>query len=204
LGKRTSAFTKNAILIVGVLVAVKLLQNRDLLPTASGLGGALGNILSGVGNVNDLVNNAKDTTQSGTGPTGGAGSEGAPINEDAPFTTPIEGPSDLNPGQIFTQQGFKGLLDSFRLGPNALGQFKSAIRVPNLRQGLDLSVLGVSGITNFPVGGGPVGIRGLPLGANAITTKRQTLVGSFSTPTGGTRIIRGSAGLFERIRSNLS
>ncbi len=201
MGKRTSGFVKNAALIVGVLVAVKLLQNKDLLPTASGLGGALGNILSGVGNVNDLVNNAKDATGSGSGPEGGPGVEGAPINEDAPFTPVVEGPSDLNPGQIFTQQGFKGLLDSFRLPSNAIGQFKSAIRVPNLRQGLDLSVLGSSGIQSI----GQPNIRGTSLlGPNAISTQRQTLVGSFTTPTGGTRIIRGSAGLFERIRSNLS
>jgi len=186
-------------MIVGVLVAVKLLQDRGLVPTASGLGGSLGNILSGVGNVNDLINNSNDPTGSGSGPTGGAGTEGDPINEDAPFTAPIEGPSDLNPGQIFTQQGFKGLLDSFRLPSNALGQFKSAIKVPNLRQGLSFQVLGSSGITNAATG-----IRGLPLGQNAISRTRQTLVGSFSTPTGGTRIIRGSPGLFERIRSNLS
>jgi len=146
LGKRTSDFTKNAILIVGVLVGVKLLQNRGLIPTASGIGGALGNILSGVGNVNDLVNNAKDATNSGSGPEGGPGVEGAPINEDAPFAPAIEGPSDLNPGQVFTQSGFKGLLDSFRLPSNALGQFKQAIRLPTFNSNTSLSVLGISGI----------------------------------------------------------
>jgi len=153
LGKRTSAFTKNAILIVGVLVGVKLLQGRDLLPTASGLGSSLGNILGSISKGGEqLITGAKDATGSGSGPEGGPGVEGSPINEDAPFTTPIEGPSDLNPGQIFTQSGFKGLLDSFRLPSNALGQFKSAIKVPNLRQGLSFQVLGSSGITNAATG----------------------------------------------------
>lgn len=47
------------------------------------------------------------------------------------------------------------------------------------------------------------GVRGQPLPSNAIARTQDTFSGVLSTPTGGTRTIRGSAALFQRLNNNL-
>jgi hypothetical protein len=55
-----------------------------------------------------------------------------------------------------------------------------------------------------PVGEGDfIGISGKPLGANAIARTQETFTGEITTASRGTRTIRGSKALFERLQQNL-
>lgn len=46
-------------------------------------------------------------------------------------------------------------------------------------------------------------IRGTPLSKDALVRTQETFSGTLTTPTGGTRDIRGSEGLFKRLQDNL-
>jgi len=188
---RTKGVFKFGAVIIGLIVAAKVLQGRNLIPTAGGLGTSLQNFLSGAKGSEGGLETLPDDFQEPllvedlppAGGTSGAGGTGAGFS--------------IDPGSVFKQAGFKGLLEQFTQGPGKFGLFSSPLNI-SVRKNLDLSVLGVSGIQTKGLS-----IRGTPIASTAVSLTRPTLIGSFSTPTGGTRIIRGSSGLFQRIKSNL-
>ena len=192
MGKRTSGFVKNAALIVGVFVAFKVLQNRNLIPTASGLNQSVGNLFK---------NPFSDGGPPETAPAPPGGGTESPFTSPGAIPEPTGGESSggsLNIGSIFKQSGFSGILDSFGSPSGTFNLFKSPFSVPNIRPSLNLSVFGTSGLESQGLS-----IRNTRIAPGAISLKVPTIVGSFSTPTGGTRTIRGSPALFERLRQNL-
>jgi len=100
----------------------------------------------------------------------------------------------------FTGNSFLGLGDfinnTLSLRENEIISF-NPVRATT-RTGTQLQVFGASGIDT-----GSIGIRNLPLSQRALSRTSTSLIGSFTTPTGGTRDIRGSPELFERLRLNL-
>jgi len=182
---RTKGIAKFGGTLILLFVAASFLQGRGLIPTAGGLGGSLQNFLtkakgaeSGLETITPTnpTFTANDTIESRG--TQGAGGTGAGFS--------------IDPGSVFKQSGFKGLLEQFSVGPGKFGLFSSPLNL-SIRKGVNLQTLGVSGIETTTKG-----ITGLPLPPRAISLTRPTLFGSFTTPTGGTRIMRGSAGLFAR------
>jgi len=194
LGKRTKGVFKFGAVVIGLIVAAKVLQGRNLIPTAGGLGTSLQNFISGAKGAESGLETTPppnggpiltedEITPTGSGGTGGAGGTGAGFS--------------IDPGSVFKQAGFKGLLEQFTVGPGKFGIFSSPLNI-SVKKGLNLQALGVSGIEKSGLS-----IRGTPIAGTAISLTRPTLIGSFSTPTGGTRIIRGSPALFQRLKSNL-
>jgi len=171
-----------------LFVAASFLQSRGLIPTAGGLGGSLQNFISGAkGSESGLETTnptnptflANESIESrGTQGSGGTG-----------------GGFSFDPGSVFKQSGFKGLLEQFSVGPGKFGVFSSPLNIA-VRKNLNLSILGVSGIEKQGLS-----ITGLPIAPRAISLTRPTLFGSITTPTGGTRAFRGSAELLNRLKS---
>jgi len=91
----------------------------------------------------------------------------------------------------------QGLLEQFTVGPGRLGLFSSPLNIA-VRKNLSFQTLGVSGIETQGLS-----ITGLRLPPRAKSLSQPTLIGSFTTPTGGTRVFRGTAGLFSRLKQNL-
>jgi len=200
LGK-TKGVLKFGVVVIGLVVAAKVLQNRGLVPSAGGLGTSLQSFISGAkGSESGLETTAPTTTIQ---------EQIAIITEDQPVPTATSGAggtgaggtgggfAGIDPSSVFKQQGFKGLLEQFTLGPGELGFFSSPVNA-SVRKRLGLQVLGASGIETKGLS-----ITGLRLPPRAKSLSQPTLTGSFTTPTGGTRTIRATPALFKRLQQNL-
>jgi len=188
---RTKGVFKFGAVIISLIVAAKVLQNRGLIPSAGGLGSSFQNFISG-------AKGAESGLEATPPPNGG------PIlTEDQPIPTGTGGAGgtgggfSIDPGSVFKQQGFKGLLEQFKVGPGKFGLFSSPLNIA-VRKNLNLSVLGVSGIETKGLS-----ITGARLPPRAKSLSVPTLIGSFTTPIGGTRTIRATPALFQRLKQNL-
>jgi len=187
---RTKGVFKFGAVVIGLIVAAKVLQGRGLIPTAGGLGTSLQSFISGAKGAESGLETITPTN--------------APLLvEDLP---PASGPSgtggtgagfSIDPGSVFKQSGFKGLLEQFKVGPGRFGIFSSPLNI-SVRKNLGLSVIGVSGIETKGLT-----ITGKRLAPRAKSLSQPTLIGSFTTPTGGTRTIRATPALFQRLKQNL-
>jgi len=187
---RTKGVLKFGGVVIGLIVLAKLLQGRNLIPTAGGLGTSLQNFLSGAKGAESGLETIPNV-------------QTAIITEDQPVPTGTSGAGDkggtkgFDPGAVFAQSGFKGLLEQFTVGPGKFGLFSSPVNA-SVRKNTSLQILGTSGRETQGLS-----LRGTPIAPRAISLTRPTLIGSFTTPTGGTRSVRGTPALFARIRSNL-
>jgi len=187
---RTKGIAKFGGTLIILFVAASFLQGRGLIPTAGGLGTGLQNFLSGAKGAESGLETISETKApllvedlppaSGTSGAGGTG-----------------GGFSIDPGSVFKQAGFKGLLEQFQVGPGRFGFFSSPLNI-SVRKNLGLSVLGVSGIETKGLT-----ITGARLAPRAKSLSQPTLIGSFTTPTGGTRTIRATPALFQRLKQNL-
>jgi len=195
LGK-TKGIAKFGGTLIVLFVVASFLQSRGLIPTAGGLGSSFQNFISGAKGAESGLETTTETDDpllvedlppasgtSGAGGTGGGGTGG--------------GFAGIDPGSVFKQAGFKGLLEQFKQGPGKFGIFSSPLNIA-VRKNLNLSVLGVSGIEKQGLT-----ITGKRLSPKAKSFSQPTLIGSFTTPTGGTRTIRATPALFKRLQQNL-
>ena len=187
---RTKGIAKFGGTLIILFVVASFLQGRGLIPTAGGLGGSLQNFLSGAKGAESGLETISETKapllvedlSPAPGPSGAGGTGGG---------------FSIDPGSVFKQAGFKGLLEQFQVGPGRFGFFSSPLNI-SVRKNLGLSVLGVSGIETKGLT-----ITGARLAPRAKSLSQPTLIGSFTTPTGGTRTIRATPALFQRLKQNL-
>jgi len=134
---------------------------------------------------------------------------GGKVNEDTGTIGPAPrtGTEAFDPlGNLFGNlKGLQNILDS--INNAAAGLFpkaEGAIFEPLSRtfpSGARLS----AGIIFNPLGqGAKAGIRGNPLAAGALSRREPTFGGVITTKSGGTRNIRGSAALFQRLERSLA
>ena len=162
---KTKGIAKFGGTLILLFVAASFLQGRGLIPTAGGLGGSLQNFLNKAKGAESGLETITPTH--------------APLLvEDLP---PAPGPSgaggtgagfSIDPGSVFKQAGFKGLLEQFTVGPGKFGLFSSPLNF-SVRKNLNLSVLGISGIETQGLG-----ITGLRLPPRAKSLSQSTLFGS--------------------------
>lgn len=187
---RTKGIAKFGGTLIILFVAASFLQGRGLIPTAGGLGSSLQSFLNNAKGAESGLETVTPTNAPllvedlppapGTSGTGGTG-----------------GGFSIDPGSVFKQAGFKGLLEQFKVGPGKFGLFSSPLNI-SVRKNLGLSVIGVSGIETKGLT-----ITGKRLAPQAKSFSQPTLFGSFTTPTGGTRVIRATPALFQRLKQNL-
>jgi len=193
---RTKGIAKFGGTLIILFVAASFLQGRGLIPTAGGLGSSFQNFLSGAKGAESGLETIPETKApllvedlppapgpSGAGGTGGGGTGG--------------GFAGIDPSSVFKQSGFKGLLEQFKVGPGQFGLFSSPLNI-SVRKNLNLQAIGVSGIETKGLS-----ITGARLAPKAKSLSQPTLFGSFTTPTGGTRTIRATPALFQRLKQNL-
>jgi len=167
---------------------------------ARGISDALSNVQKGISSV-------ADPSQPGDAP----GNE-----ENSPFIpfpqilgTAREEQIKLPPFTFPASSSFKSLLEQFSPNVNETVFFPQTVRIPTTRQRTSFEAFGISGPVQGITGTSgtffdPSGVRGNPLAQRATARNQNTLVGNLITSIGGSRTIRGSAGLFERLRSNLN
>ena len=96
---------------------------------------------------------------------------------------------ELNKTQISTISGGKGTQTTELKGVQLFSDENSELRV--------LEAFAPAGEGEF------LSIRGTPLAENAVSRTEETFSGVLTTKTGGTREIRGSKALFDRLQQNL-
>lgn len=191
---RTKGIAKFGGTLIILFVAASFLQGRGLIPTAGGLGSSLQSFLNNAKGAESGLETITPTNApllvedlppaSGTSGTGGTG-----------------GGFSIDPGSVFKQSGFKGLLEQFTQSPGNIGIFSQPLSV-SVRKGLNLSVLGVSGIETqgLSILGKKISLAIQP---KVKSFSQPTLIGSFTTPTGGTRVLRAQPKVFKRLQQSL-